>query len=110
MKTKDPGHFTCLGDKCGVYSPPGSATCLRCEGNRTYQDEDGQSECKVCSPGLMADPYDAQCICAETCAPGTYLEPVTIRCLPCPAGTYAPSYGAITVSACLDCPRGNSGR
>ena len=91
----------------GVYSLSGDPLCRPCTGKKLWQNMSGQPACKTCDPGLVAnEPYNNLCVCAKACLPGTFLNPGTVLCEPCPAGTALTSYGGIAVGACLNCSAG----
>ena len=69
----------CSSITSGKYSPAGSALCQKCTGKKDWQDVSGQSECKTCAPGLVANQYNTRCECAKACAPGTFLNPDTVN-------------------------------
>ena len=66
----------------------------------------GGRTCELCGPGTAsAGGLDATCV---ECRPGTAstAERGSVACERCPAGTFTPSAGAATPSACLHCGAG----
>ncbi|XP_071497018.1 uncharacterized protein [Diadema antillarum] len=93
----------------GYYCLQGSANETACESG-TYQDQTGQSSCKVCYGGYYCDVGDApisdftiyECPVGYYCPNGTEFSTQYA----CPAGTYNPSTRLERVDQCLDCPAG----
>ena len=67
-----------------------------------YQDEVGQSECKMAPAGSYAAGEHA--VAFTKCAAGSYApEAGSASCTKCPSGTYQPNKGA---TECIACPEG----
>lgn len=103
--------------------------CTKCAFN-TFQEHEGQAQCKKCPSGTYAGFGWAKCE-KTTCGKGTYAKAWTIKatghkyerciecpinsysnanvassaCTPCAAGTYAPVIGAIQCKK-ITCPKG----
>ena len=101
--------------------PPGrfsrranSAVCERC-GHRDYQPLSGETKCLRCPQGQHHNPHHTKCEATAAppqCEPGEFAHrschltgglPCThaATCLPCPAGKFSSSRGALR---CTECP------
>ncbi|GMH88338.1 hypothetical protein TrST_g13960 [Triparma strigata] len=98
-----------------ISSAVPSADCEDCS-SQTYQDDQGQTSCKGCSPGKSSTNFDRGvrseedlscvacfCMAGNICDPTETNEDNTPKCLPCEAGKYASSLGG---STCLPCRPG----
>lgn len=112
-----------FGTRCVAGIP---ALCVRGE----YQDEAGQTGCKLCPAGTFGDRFGLEraddCVpcpagtaraaeggagrgsCAA-CPAGRYASTTGLReCRACPRGTFKASLGGDSVSACQACPAGTT--
>ncbi|XP_073447245.1 sushi, von Willebrand factor type A, EGF and pentraxin domain-containing protein 1 isoform X2 [Aquarana catesbeiana] len=73
----------------------------------SYQDEEGQMDCKSCPVGTYTEYLHSKRIseCKAQCKPGTYSSNGLETCESCPHGTYQPVMGS---KFCLACPKGMS--
>nr|XP_054760934.1 uncharacterized protein LOC129267226 [Lytechinus pictus] len=113
----DPGYYCPVGQSSsnpfpcgeGYYCEEGSPSETACESG-TYQDETGQSSCKICNGGYYCDVANAPisdytnfpCPVGHYCLNGTEYNTQ----YPCPAGKYNPSERLEREDQCLDCPAG----
>ncbi|EDO40914.1 predicted protein, partial [Nematostella vectensis] len=101
-----PNEYNCtLGHKC----PLGSPEPVRCDSGR-YQDETGQSSCKVCPAGFFCDNRQAPVVLYNnsTCPVGHYCPEGTTFAqeFPCPVGTFSNTEGLKVKESCSPCPGG----
>ena len=87
----------CLGNICPQGTFLKDSTCHVCEAGK-YQDEYGQTECKICSDGQ--EPNTAANGCVD-CPKGSF-EKDTGVCQQAPYGTYVDSTGASTTKNCSE--------
>ena len=91
------GHFCEAGDS----SPQ---QCL----SGSYQDEVGQSMCKVCSPGYYCDSSNGSVLSLSefVCPPGFYCPEGTrfAQEFACPLGTWSNGVGLTNETQCMLCP------
>ncbi|XP_063042299.1 sushi, von Willebrand factor type A, EGF and pentraxin domain-containing protein 1 isoform X3 [Engraulis encrasicolus] len=73
----------------------------------SYQDEEGQMECKPCPDGFSTAYLHSrtQAECKEQCKPGTSSMTGLETCESCPLGQYQPEFGT---RRCLKCPEDTS--
>ena len=91
----------------GHQCPTGSPRPAKCVAG-TYQDEEGQYQCKECGAGYFCDPTTlstgvitpVRCTAGNYCPRGTKLE----KEHPCPQGTYSNETGLSDASQCKPCP------
>ncbi|XP_019605139.2 uncharacterized protein LOC109457001 [Rhinolophus sinicus] len=102
-----PGHLCPTGHSC----PPGSLEPLLCPPGQ-YQDEPGQTLCKMCPAGKFC-PFGTQGTGARPiwpvdCPAGYYcpLGTQTATQHPCPGGTFRERAGARSTEDCRPCPAG----
>ncbi|XP_022091526.1 sushi, von Willebrand factor type A, EGF and pentraxin domain-containing protein 1-like [Acanthaster planci] len=96
----------CLSCTVGSYFDSKTETCKVCaEG--TYQDEEGQDECKPCPWGTWTDGPQAKDVnqCRPECKPGTFSPTGLATCRPCSRGFFQPSFKQ---TACLPCREGTT--
>jgi len=98
----------------GTYQPAGGqSACTSCPSNR-FQDENGQIQCKACTPGtytnnlrtLLACPQGSQCInCQQQqCAAGSFQASASqSACVGCSATQFQNEQGT---TACKSCTAG----
>ncbi|KAJ7305007.1 hypothetical protein JRQ81_010764, partial [Phrynocephalus forsythii] len=113
VSDQDPDHLCPLGHYC----PAGSPEPKPCPPGK-YQDEMGQSQCKLCPAGKFCDPdlqpengKDApskavikplNCLFGYYCPLGTK----SAREFPCPSGTFSNQTGLSSSEECELCPGG----
>ena len=103
-------YASCRPCELGRVASPGATDCVHCLNDPDkFQDEVGESTCKLCPAGWTADDIDAT-KCYE-CAAGMYISMdfgITPRrkCVTCPKGTYNNFTAALNVSYCLKCTPG----
>ena len=88
----------------GAYCPTGSPAPELCEPGM-YQDEIGQSSCKVCPSGsycLQNTTTPVECPPGSYCPAGTRFGTEYL----CPNGTYSNSLSLTNVTECTDCTPG----
>uniref|UniRef100_A0A8C4N059 Sushi, von Willebrand factor type A, EGF and pentraxin domain-containing protein 1 n=1 Tax=Equus asinus asinus TaxID=83772 RepID=A0A8C4N059_EQUAS len=73
----------------------------------SYQDEEGQLECKLCPPGTYTEYLHSRSSseCKAQCKQGTYSSNGLETCESCPLGSYQPAFGS---RSCLFCPENTS--
>jgi len=94
----------CVKCPAGTRYDKDSRACKVCSIG-TYQELDGQSDCKKCQNGFSTHGYKASnyTACKEICKPGTYSRDGLATCLACPKGTYQPLANS---TQCMPCPSG----
>lgn len=95
----------CVACSLATYYSISSGTCQPCPPG-TYQDEEGQLDCKPCPhqlSGVGVEGAKNVLECGEACWPGSYSENGLKPCRTCPIGTYQPDYGR---TLCLPCGPG----
>jgi hypothetical protein len=110
---------TCLPCGAGIFCPPASTNnttpcpsgfeCPNLVAPRPcsvgyYQDQEGQSVCKLCANGLFDSITGAkEC---KICPMGYYVQTgqLAFECNPCPANTYSTVTNANSRSVCTACP------
>ncbi|XP_041379635.1 sushi, von Willebrand factor type A, EGF and pentraxin domain-containing protein 1-like [Gigantopelta aegis] len=97
---------TCSPCPAGMMYSKTANDCVRCPLG-TYQDEEGQFQCKPCPRGFKTIVGGArtQDKCIELCAAGHYSNSSVVPCDACPVGKYQPDAGS---SACLSCDFGTT--
>ncbi|XP_022091514.1 sushi, von Willebrand factor type A, EGF and pentraxin domain-containing protein 1-like [Acanthaster planci] len=96
----------CISCPVGSYFDGKTETCKVCaEG--TYQDEEGQDQCKPCPWGTWTDGSRAKDVneCRLECKPGTFSPSGLTTCRPCPRGSFQPNFKQM---ACLPCMEGTT--
>ncbi|XP_028563977.2 uncharacterized protein LOC114585457 [Podarcis muralis] len=101
----------------GHYCPMGSPQPKPCPPGK-YQDETGQSLCKVCPAGKFCDP-DFQAQDSQNTSPRGVVKPLdclpgyyclsgteTAKQFPCPNGTFSNQTGLSSYKECTPCPGG----
>jgi hypothetical protein len=100
----------CPAGRYFAFAKTTEATCHACNPGQ-YQDEAGQSACKLCPGGRFLSTIAASSLAACTgCAAGkTSLQAsqLSSACTPCPAGSNAP---AIASASCSQCDAGKFAR
>ncbi|POM66400.1 Protocadherin-like protein, partial [Phytophthora palmivora] len=92
---------------CTSYAAWAQSWCQK-TGSIVWDNVDGYDSSTLllrpdrCAPGSVSS-NTGEC---SQCREGTYSEPHSQVCHACPAGTYGPSVGASSASACLPCPSG----
>ena len=84
-----------------IVPPPNS--------NTVNLDNLGQAAAAQGATGIVSvDKNVVEKLTAEMCQPGTYSQIIGTDqlCIPCPAGTASPAYGASDPSTCLPCATG----
>nr|XP_028567204.1 sushi, von Willebrand factor type A, EGF and pentraxin domain-containing protein 1 [Podarcis muralis] len=119
----------CVNCPLGTYYSLEHHACESCWIG-SYQDEEGQLECKNCPSASYTEYLHARSIseCKAECKPGTYspngleicescplgkYQPVTgsKHCIPCPESMSTVKRGAVDISACgVPCPSGEFSR
>ena len=101
-----PGQ-TQIGTRCFLCGKGSYYTEQKCEPCpfHTYQDAQGQSECKACpnGTGTLWKGSKSSDECVRRCSPGSYSSNGTVPCTPCPMNSYQPEAGQ---TSCLVCPNG----
>eukprot|EP00057_Strongylocentrotus_purpuratus_P009497 XP_011663971.1 PREDICTED: signal peptide, CUB and EGF-like domain-containing protein 1 isoform X8 [Strongylocentrotus purpuratus] len=95
----------CVACSMGTYYHASSGGCLPCEAG-SYQDEEGQLECRRCpQQDQQYDVTGARHIteCGGQCRPGEYSVDGFQPCDSCPVGSYQPESGR---THCLPCKGG----
>ncbi|GCC29611.1 hypothetical protein chiPu_0008054 [Chiloscyllium punctatum] len=94
----------CVNCPVGTYYSLEHRACESCWLG-SYQDEEGQLECKMCPPGTSTEYLHGRSTdeCKGQCKPGTYSSNGLEMCESCPLGTFQPAYSA---KRCLPCPDG----
>ncbi|XP_043572153.1 sushi, von Willebrand factor type A, EGF and pentraxin domain-containing protein 1 isoform X1 [Chiloscyllium plagiosum] len=92
----------CVNCPVGTYYSLEHHACESCWIG-SYQDEEGQLECKMCPPGTSTEYLHGRSTdeCKGQCKPGTYSSNGLEMCESCPLGTFQPAYSA---KRCLLCP------
>ncbi|KAH0517158.1 Sushi, von Willebrand factor type A, EGF and pentraxin domain-containing protein 1 [Microtus ochrogaster] len=92
----------CVNCPLGTYYSLEHSTCESCLMG-SYQDEEGQLECKLCPPRTHTEYLHSRSIseCKAQCKQGTYSSSGLETCESCPLGTYQPEFGS---RSCLVCP------
>ncbi|KAL6035939.1 hypothetical protein STEG23_027761, partial [Scotinomys teguina] len=92
----------CVNCPLGTYYSLEHSTCESCLMG-SYQDEEGQLECKLCPPRTHTEYLHSRSIseCKAQCKQGTYSSSGLETCESCPLGTYQPDFGS---RSCLSCP------
>ncbi|XP_019410274.1 PREDICTED: sushi, von Willebrand factor type A, EGF and pentraxin domain-containing protein 1, partial [Crocodylus porosus] len=92
----------CVNCPLGTYYSLEHHTCESCW-TGSYQDEEGQLECKSCPSGSYTEYLHSRSIseCKAQCKQGTYSPNGLETCESCPFGTYQPVIGS---KNCLPCP------
>ncbi|KAG7461968.1 hypothetical protein MATL_G00196770 [Megalops atlanticus] len=92
----------CVQCPIGTYYSLEYSTCESCWIG-SYQDLEGQMECKVCPDGhstvYLHSRSEAEC--KAQCKPGSYSANGLETCESCPLGLYQPGFGS---KLCLACP------
>ncbi|XP_043916972.1 sushi, von Willebrand factor type A, EGF and pentraxin domain-containing protein 1 isoform X2 [Protopterus annectens] len=96
------GHM-CVSCPLGTYYSLEHKTCESCW-TGSYQDEEGQLECKHCPAGSYTEYMHSRSAseCKAQCKPGTYSQNGLEICESCPFGTYQPEHGSRDCIPCLD--------
>uniref|UniRef100_A0A8C8AQF1 Sushi, von Willebrand factor type A, EGF and pentraxin domain-containing protein 1 n=1 Tax=Otus sunia TaxID=257818 RepID=A0A8C8AQF1_9STRI len=96
----------CVNCPLGTYYSLEHHTCESCW-TGSYQDEEGQLECKSCPAGSYTEYLHSRSIseCKAQCKQGTYSPNGLETCETCPLGTYQPAFGS---RSCISCPENTS--
>ncbi|PKU44337.1 von willebrand factor type egf and pentraxin domain-containing protein 1 [Limosa lapponica baueri] len=96
----------CVNCPLGTYYSLEHHTCESCW-TGSYQDEEGQLECKSCPSGSYTEYLHSRSIseCKAQCKQGTYSPNGLETCETCPLGTYQPAFGS---RSCISCPENTS--
>ncbi|XP_038057864.1 sushi, von Willebrand factor type A, EGF and pentraxin domain-containing protein 1-like isoform X2 [Patiria miniata] len=96
----------CISCAVGSYLDSNRQACRVCD-EGTYQDEDGQDQCKSCPWGTWTEGPQAKDVseCRPECKPGTYSPSGLATCRPCPRGFFQPGFKQ---TACLPCREGTT--
>ncbi|XP_067409310.1 sushi, von Willebrand factor type A, EGF and pentraxin domain-containing protein 1 isoform X1 [Emydura macquarii macquarii] len=96
----------CVNCPLGTYYSLEHHTCESCW-TGSYQDEEGQLECKSCPSGSYTEYLHSRSIseCKAQCKQGTYSPNGLETCESCPLGTYQPAFGS---KNCISCPENMS--
>ncbi|OCU00923.1 sushi, von Willebrand factor type A, EGF and pentraxin domain-containing protein 1 isoform X1 [Xenopus laevis] len=96
----------CVNCPKGTYYSLEHRACESCW-TGSYQDEEGQMDCKSCPAGTYTEYLHSKRIseCKAQCKPGTYSSNGLETCESCPHGTYQPLFGS---KACVVCLNGMS--
>ncbi|OXB54309.1 hypothetical protein ASZ78_008305 [Callipepla squamata] len=96
----------CVNCPLGTYYSLEHHACESCWIG-SYQDEEGQLECKSCPSGSYTEYLHSRSIseCKAQCKQGTYSPNGLETCETCPLGTYQPAFGARN---CISCPEDTS--
>lgn len=92
----------CVNCPLGTSYSLEHSTCESCLMG-SYQDEEGQLECKLCPPRTHTEYLHSRSVaeCKAQCKQGTYSSSGLETCESCPLGTYQPEFGS---RSCLPCP------
>ncbi|EMP30778.1 Sushi, von Willebrand factor type A, EGF and pentraxin domain-containing protein 1 [Chelonia mydas] len=92
----------CVNCPLGTYYSLEHRTCESCW-TGSYQDEEGQLECKSCPSGSYTEYLHSRSIseCKAQCQQGAYSPNGLETCESCPLGTYQPVFGS---KNCIACP------
>ncbi|EGW02022.1 Sushi, von Willebrand factor type A, EGF and pentraxin domain-containing protein 1 [Cricetulus griseus] len=92
----------CVNCPLGTYYSMEHSTCESCLMG-SYQDEEGQLECKLCPPRTHTEYLHSRSIseCKVPCPVGEFSRSGLTPCYPCPRDYYQPNAGK---SFCLACP------
>ncbi|KAM5298505.1 sushi, von Willebrand factor type A, EGF and pentraxin domain-containing protein 1 [Ctenodactylus gundi] len=93
---------TCVNCPLGTHYSLEHSVCASCPLG-SYQDEEGQLECKRCPTGTYTKYLHSRSSseCKAQCKQGTYSSNGLETCESCPLGTYQPEFGS---RSCLLCP------
>ncbi|KAM4808468.1 sushi, von Willebrand factor type A, EGF and pentraxin domain-containing protein 1 [Rhinophrynus dorsalis] len=96
----------CVNCPKGTYYSLENNACESCWIG-SYQDEEGQMDCKSCPAGTYTEYLHSRRIseCKAQCKPGTYSSNGLETCESCPHGTYQTVFGS---RFCTSCPNGMS--
>ncbi|XP_028910838.1 sushi, von Willebrand factor type A, EGF and pentraxin domain-containing protein 1 isoform X8 [Ornithorhynchus anatinus] len=96
----------CVNCPLGTYYSLEHTTCESCWIG-SYQDEEGQLECKLCPSGSYTEYLHSRSLseCKAQCKQGTYSSNGLETCESCPFGTYQPAFGS---RSCVPCPKHTS--
>nr|XP_060465550.1 sushi, von Willebrand factor type A, EGF and pentraxin domain-containing protein 1 [Panthera onca] len=96
----------CVNCPLGTYYSLKHSVCESCF-TGSYQDEEGQLECKLCPAGTYTEyPHSrSSSECKAQCKQGTYSSNGLETCESCPLGSYQPAFGS---RSCLSCPENTS--
>uniref|UniRef100_A0A8D0GC18 Sushi, von Willebrand factor type A, EGF and pentraxin domain containing 1 n=1 Tax=Sphenodon punctatus TaxID=8508 RepID=A0A8D0GC18_SPHPU len=96
----------CVNCPLGTYYSLEHNTCESCW-TGSYQDEEGQLECKGCPSGSYTEYLHSRSVseCKALCKQGTYSPNGLETCESCPLGTYQPVIGS---KNCVSCPENMS--
>nr|XP_056705184.1 sushi, von Willebrand factor type A, EGF and pentraxin domain-containing protein 1 [Euleptes europaea] len=96
----------CVNCPLGTYYSLEHHACESCWIG-TYQDEEGQLECKNCPSGSYTEFLHSRSVseCKAQCKPGTYSPNGLEICESCPLGKYQPAAGS---KQCISCPENMS--
>ncbi|MBN3306145.1 SVEP1 protein, partial [Amia calva] len=92
----------CVNCPVGTYFSLEYSTCESCWIG-SYQDEEGQMECKNCPSGFSTVYMHSRSAaeCKEQCKPGSFSVNGLETCESCPLGTHQSEFGS---KVCLACP------
>ncbi|GAA6070419.1 sushi, von Willebrand factor type A, EGF and pentraxin domain-containing protein 1 isoform X1, partial [Tachysurus ichikawai] len=92
----------CVQCPVGTYFSVDYAECESCR-KGSYQDEEGQTECKLCPDGFSTPYLHSRSLseCKAQCKPGSSSLSGLETCESCPLGQYQPGFGS---RSCLPCP------
>ncbi|XP_067257601.1 sushi, von Willebrand factor type A, EGF and pentraxin domain-containing protein 1 isoform X4 [Chanodichthys erythropterus] len=92
----------CVQCPVGTYFSLEYAECESCW-RGSYQDEEGQMECKSCPDGFSTPYLHSRSLaeCKAQCQPGSSSLTGLETCESCPLGEYQPGFGS---QVCLTCP------
>ncbi|XP_051756633.1 sushi, von Willebrand factor type A, EGF and pentraxin domain-containing protein 1 isoform X4 [Ctenopharyngodon idella] len=92
----------CVQCPVGTYFSLEYAECESCW-RGSYQDEEGQMECKSCPDGFSTPYLHSRSLaeCKAQCQPGSSSLTGLETCESCPLGEYQPGFGS---QVCLSCP------
>ncbi|XP_072543610.1 sushi, von Willebrand factor type A, EGF and pentraxin domain-containing protein 1 isoform X2 [Salminus brasiliensis] len=92
----------CVQCPVGTYFSIEYAECESCR-RGYYQDEEGQTECKLCPDGFSTPYLHSRSVseCKAQCKPGSSSLSGLETCESCPLGEYQPGFGS---RSCLPCP------
>uniref|UniRef100_A0A480LQ43 Sushi, von Willebrand factor type A, EGF and pentraxin domain-containing protein 1 n=1 Tax=Sus scrofa TaxID=9823 RepID=A0A480LQ43_PIG len=96
----------CVNCPLGTYYSLEHSVCESCLMG-SYQDEEGQLECKLCPTGTYTEYLHSRSSseCKAQCKQGTYSSNGLETCESCPLGSYQPAFGS---RGCLSCPENTS--